>query len=227
MNATLREHVIVSLYDRLLELGDILRGSVAQATDQLQDRFAQPPAPLFSLTRVVTTKRFAIELAGLTLIADHRPDGTDLRLVIAALEGAAELEGIARHVSDIVHLRYLLTPPDPNVAGPLSLLAEMSRCTQDMLGEALERLRQPDAPWDGRLQAQAQEIAALGTRVLHQVQDRPRPAVKRLRYLLQIARHLEHIARHTLNACEWVSWATEHQVNDVQEETTLYLETAP
>jgi phosphate transport system protein len=203
-----REHYtqqLEALHAELRALGQLVVAAITWSLGAF-DRQDIPVAQ-----RVVTGDRdidhaqYTLEEHVITVIATQQPVAGDLRLLIATIQIASELERIADYAKGIAKIVIgdMEQPPLDPPAG----MAEMARQALSMLNEALESFIRQDAAAARQLGTADDQVDALQKQVRAELLDRLQrePAsAGQLADLLSVTHTLERIADRTTNIAERV-----------------------
>ncbi len=208
-------------------LGLIVERAIGESVDVLQQRPLNGSQPLIILDHQITQKRLAIELDCINLIAAQHASGDDLRTITSMLEIATELERIGDYITDIAKLHFMLVRVEEPLLELFSDVCLMATKTQGMLHRALEALLHQDLALARHIFFEDDEIDVLYDHVylglLDAMSGRSRAAIKKVRYLSQIASNLERAADRVTNICEWIAFSVTGEMALIDDEQ-LYQE---
>ena len=203
-------------------LGLIVERAIVESVDVLQQRPPNGSQPLITLDHQITQKRLAIELDCIHLIAAQHAPGDGLRTIVSMLEIAIELERIGDYITDIAKIHFMLVRVEAPLLALFVDICLMATKTQKMLHRALEALQRQDLALARCVFFEDDEIDALHDQVyfklLASMSGRSRAAIKKLRYLSQIARNLERAADRVTNICEWIAFSVTGEMTLVDDE---------
>ncbi|MEW5925985.1 MAG: phosphate signaling complex protein PhoU [Gemmatimonadota bacterium] len=213
MNTVLASHVFVpptaGVRSLLLEMGALAEVQVRACVAALVR--ADPELATAAILRDPELDAMELEVdeASLTLLARRHPVAADLRLVVAAMRTARELERIGDHAVGIAHaVRDLAGRPFPE----LPHLEEMGTIAGEMLTAALDHLVRADAEQAILLCRRDEQVDSLLDRLTHQLaavmSGDPREIVPGMA-LLRVGRNLERIADLATNIAEDVVYVVE------------------
>jgi phosphate transport system protein len=193
------------IQNRLLDLGRRVDAAIAGAMDCLARHDTAGAAELVAEDAQINYEQHAIEQDCLIVLATQQPVAGDLRLLIAEMQIAIELERMADHAADIARLLERMdddtTCTVPENVGPM---VELCR---GMLSRAMQAYSEND-------EALARAVAAdddtvdtleqtLSDKLIEQMCQGPAEA-RCAAILLQMAHHIERIGDRATNIAERV-----------------------
>jgi phosphate transport system protein len=194
--------------DELSALGGLVEELLIQSVDLLRQSELGALERLGEDLRQVRKKRLAIEMGCLSLIATRRPRDEELRLLVAMVEIAAELEHIADHARRVARVNYLVA--DQQLGRSLASIQRLARTVQSSLNQVLEAFVQRDLLVAQTLQTDSREVNELYEQayqdLLTVMQGKPRIANQAL-YLSRAAYNLKRAAERVTGVCEWVAFS--------------------
>jgi phosphate transport system protein len=131
------------LKGRLLTMSAEAQEALATALAALLERNPAKAAQVIQGDRAIDALELEIEEAVIRLLATQQPMARDLRLLMAAMKIANDLERVGDHAVNIAQsaerlLKERLVPPEPE-------LVEMARQARKMLSDALDAFVRSDA----------------------------------------------------------------------------------
>ena len=196
--------------NRLLDMSGRAEEALARAMRALLNRDAALAAEIVSADRVLDTRETEIEDTVTNLLALHQPMAKDLRLLLAVLKIANDLERVGDHAVNIAQsaerlLAYRTITPEPE-------MVEMARLASDMLRRALDAFVRGDAQVGRAVCAQDDQVDALHDslfRILltHMAED-PHTIGAAMEIFL-VGRNLERVADLATNIAEDVVFIVE------------------
>ncbi|HZS90026.1 MAG TPA: phosphate signaling complex protein PhoU [Chloroflexota bacterium] len=196
---------LAALVAEVLEMGEAVDRSIAQAIDALSRRDEGLAAEVAAADDAIDAACNRIERDSTNLITLHHPVVRDLRAVLAALSIAEDLERIGDHAEGIARLVSRLPgPPDEQDFVALSGLAALARV---QLHGSLDAYRACDATRAREVWAGDDAVNALYDRIVRSLMaamSTDHNALLADTYLLWIAHGLERIADRATNICERV-----------------------
>ena len=199
-----------ALKRRLLHMSGQAEDSIARAVRALLDRDAEAADRVIADDARLDQAEIEIEDAVTNLIALHQPVARDLRLLLAALKIANDLERVGDHAVNIAQsaqrlIAHRRITPEPE-------LVEMMRLAREMLGESLEAFVRGDAKAGRAVCAMDDRVDALHDsmfRVLitHMAEDAH--TIGAAMELFLVSRNLERVADLATNVAEDVVFIVE------------------
>jgi phosphate transport system protein len=193
------------LQDDVLIMGSMVEKAIQRSVEALRNRDIALSNSVVADDIAINAKRYEIEEKCIHTIALQGPMAADLRVILAVLFIANELERMADHAEGIGRINLMLgEEPLPR---PLGDIAEMADRSNDMLRRALTAFVDRDAESARLICDEDDAIDALYDRSYHAlIQEIVRtPAdVQRITYLIWTSHNLERIADRVTNICERV-----------------------
>ena len=204
------------LQDDVLIMGSMVEKAVKRSVDALRTRDVALSNSVVSDDVAINAKRYEIEDKCIHTIALQQPMAADLRVLVAVLFIANELERMADHAEGIGRINLMLgEEPLPR---PLGDIAEMADLAGDMLRRSLTAFVDRDAEAARRICDEDDRIDSLYDRSYHAlIQEIVRtPAdVQRITYLIWTSHNLERIADRVTNICERVIFMVTGQLEEI------------
>jgi phosphate transport system protein len=183
----------------------MVMAAVAQALDALEQEDAEAARRVAADDRRIDQAQYALEEHAVAIIATQQPVASDLRLLIAAIQAASELERIGDYAKGIAKI-VIRDAGQPFVDIPIAL-SRMAEQALAMLDNALDAFFRQDATAAWQLEAADNRVdelmQAVQTKLLAGMQRDP-TATYRAVDLLIVAHNLERIADRTTNIAERV-----------------------
>ncbi len=208
MVAATRAHfsrALANLQEQVLELGSRARRSVADGLAALIHEDADLARAIIAADVAINRQRYDIEFECYSLLVTEQPVASDMRIIVAALTLAGELERIADHGKKIAgtYLR-MIEDPRPMPLGEVPALGELSLT---MLDQALRAFAERDIAAAEAIcrtddQADAQYKRVFNAIVKQMVEDPQRIGAGT--HLLGVAHELERVADRATNIAERV-----------------------
>jgi phosphate transport system protein len=204
------------LQDDVLIMGSMVEKAIQRSVDALRNRDAALSNSVVSDDVGINAKRYEIEEQCIHTIALQAPMAADLRVLVAILFIATELERMADHAEGIGRINLMLgEEPLPR---PLGDIAEMAELAGDMLRRSLTAFVDRDADAARLICDEDDRIDTLYDRSYHGfIQEIVRtPAeVQRITYLIWTSHNLERIADRVTNICERVIFMVTGQLEEI------------
>ena len=198
------------LSEQVLTLGSLVETLLAEAVDLLLQADLDGLERLSDGGRSVREQRLVIELGCLRVLGSQRPPEGDLRLVVAIVEIASELERLADHVLRVPRAN------SPTATGPLrsplTSLRRLSAEIQSLLASALASFAERDATAAREAAAGTELVEGLYQQVrrdlLAVMRGKPHLASQAI-FVARSASSLRRAAQRVASVCEWVVFAVE------------------
>lgn len=216
MTRELFDKQLRELQDEVLIMGSMVEKAIQRSVDALRTRDVQLSNAVVQDDIAINAKRYEIEEKCIHTIALQQPMAADLRILVAVLFIATELERMADHAEGIGRINLMLgEEPLPRPIGDIS---EMATKATGMLRRAITAFMDRDADAARMLCDEDDEIDALYDRSYHSlIQEIIRtPAdVSRMTYLIWTSHNLERIADRVTNICERVIFMVTGQLEEI------------
>ena len=199
------DNALASLQDELLELGSMVEQAVVRVVDALKRRDLALSQQIVDEDDIIDRKRFELEERCVEIIATQQPLAGDLRILIAVLHIAVELERMGDYGEGIAKISLMMG--DQPTIKPLIDIPRMADMATAMLRRSLDALVNRDVDLALQICNDDDEIDALYDQVYREllvfmIQD-PK-TIQRATYLLWIAHDLERVADRATNIAERV-----------------------
>ena len=216
MTRELYEKRLREIQDDILILASMAEKAVQRSVDALRSRDMALSQQVVEEDVEINAKRYEIEEKCIHLIATQQPMAADLRVVVAILFIANELERIADHAEGIGRINLMIG--EEPLARPLGVIPEMAQKTQEMLRRCIDCFIERDAEGARRLCDEDDEIDALydtnyADVIAHMVKEPD--DIQRATYLLWTGHNLERIADRVTNICERVIFMVTGRLQEI------------
>jgi phosphate transport system protein len=193
------------IQDRVLNLGSLLEEAIRNSVAALKERNVELARQVVANDVRLNEMRYAIEEQCLTVIATQQPVAGDLRMIIAAMHVAIEMERMGDHAEGIAHL--VIRMADEPLLKPLIDIPRMADIACDMLQSSLHAFLSQDTAAARKAAERDEEIDNLYQQVMRElltymIQDPT--TINRGTYLLWVAHNLERIGDRVTNISERV-----------------------
>jgi phosphate transport system protein len=193
--------------DELLSLGSMVEKAISDSITGLRTRDTHLAQQVIAEDDIIDRKRFEMEERCINLIAMQQPIASDLRLILATLHIAEELERMGDYAEGIAKISLLMGDEAP--LKPLIDIPRMANLAIEMLGNSLSAFTHEDLELARKICQDDDEVDALYDQVYRELltfmmQDHG--AVQRATYLLWVAHNLERIADRATNIAERVTF---------------------
>ncbi len=195
---------------RLLTMSSEAEAAVQLAVEALLERSAEKAERVIKGDRVIDRMEVEVEEQCLNLLALQQPMAKDLRLLVASIKIANDLERVGDHAVNIAQSADRLAKHRPITPEPE--IFEMARLAREMLSDALEAFVRSDSNAGREICRRDDKVDALNRsmfRILltHMMED-PHSIGAGLELLL-VSRNLERIADLATNVGEDVVFVVE------------------
>jgi phosphate transport system protein len=213
MNAEPHRHFhdeLGRLKDRLLDMSALAEEHLHRSVQSLLDRDPGGATEVMRDDKKIDALEMEVEEMVTNLLALHQPVARDLRLILAALKIANDLERVGDHAVNIAQsTERLLTH---RMITPVPELVEMARIAREMLADALNAFVRGDAATGRAVCARDDQVDALNDsmfRILitHMAED-PHTIGTAIELFL-VSRNLERVADLATNIAEDVVFLVE------------------
>ncbi len=144
---------------RLLTMSGEAEAALSSAVEALIDRDHQKAEAVIAGDHVIDRMEIEIEEMCLNLLALQQPMAKDLRMLIAALKIANDLERVGDHAVNIAQSAMRVAPA--RAVTPEPQIQEMARLASDMLSDVLEAFVRGDSPAARELVKRDDKVDAL------------------------------------------------------------------
>jgi phosphate transport system protein len=204
------------MQDDVLIMGSMVEKAIQRSMDALRARDAALSNAVINEDRLINAKRYEIEEKCIHTIALQQPMAADLRVLVAVLFIATELERMADHAEGIARINLMLG--EEPLDGGLADIGEMADRASDMLRRALTAFVERD-PAAARLICDEDDtIDALYDASYHALIQRmvqTPSAIQRTTYLIWACHNLERIADRVTNICERIIFMVTGELEEI------------
>jgi phosphate transport system protein len=195
---------------RLVTMSGAAEAALGRAVEALLERDEEKAQQVILGDRAIDDREVDLEERCLSLIARHQPMARDLRLLIAALRIANELERVGDHAVNIAQSASRLPKGEPIPAHPE--IVEMARLTRKMLSDAIDAFVRRDAAAGREICLRDDQVDALNRSVFRILLARMTEDAQRIgpgMELVLVSRNLERVADLATNVAEGVVFLAE------------------
>ncbi len=195
---------------RLLTMSGEAETALRLASEALLERDMEKAAQVIAGDKVINDMEVEIEDTCIDLLALQQPMARDLRMLVASIKIANDLERVGDHAVNLAQsaerlVRGRLIAPEPEIV-------EMARLARDMLADALEAFVRGDAAGGREVCLRDDRVDALNRSVFrilltHMMED-PASIGSGLELFL-VSRNLERVADLATNIAEEVVFLVE------------------
>ncbi|HEY8174036.1 MAG TPA: phosphate signaling complex protein PhoU [Dehalococcoidia bacterium] len=216
MTRALFEKQLRELQDDVLIMGSMVEKAIQRSVDALRHRDVTLSNAVVQDDLAINAKRYEIEERCIHTIALQQPMAADLRVIVAILFIASELERMADHAEGIGRINLMLgEEPLPR---PLGEITEMASRATDMLRRALTAFVDRDDEAARKICDEDDAVDSLYDKSYHGLIQEiiKTPAdVSRITYLIWTSHNLERIADRVTNVCERVIFMVTGQLEEI------------
>jgi phosphate transport system protein len=207
---------MTKIQDDVLRLGSMVDAAIQRAVKALKERDVDLAQQIIAEDEQINALRYAIEEQSLAIIATQQPVATDLRIIIAAIHIAVEMERMGDHAEGIAQLVTRLAG-EP-LLKPLIDIPRMADVASEMLPASLDAFIARDPTAAIAVAARDEEMDQLYDQVFRELltfmlQD-PRN-INRATFLLWVAHNLERIGDRITNISERVVFLTTGELKEL------------
>ncbi len=213
---------------QLLALAELVENMLLDAVDQLQRCRLEGMERLNEQAQELHHQRLQIEMSCLEHIVTQRPSETELRLAVAMVEIAADLERVGEHAQAIARTNSLTV--DPHLRQVVAAIQELTAQVQGMLNSALDALVERDLAATHALWERAERINHLHHRVLQEllaVMNHRHRVANQAIFLYRAAYSLKRASERVLGAADWISFAVTGSMARDEENTSVHAHAIP
>ncbi|MDP2618865.1 MAG: phosphate signaling complex protein PhoU [Hyphomicrobiales bacterium] len=200
------EEELVSLGEKIAQMGGIVEGQLAEAVDALKRRDAELAQKVISDDKTADTFEQAIEEQAILMIVRRQPMALDLREIMAAIRVSAELERIGDLAKNVAK-RVLAIGTEVQPKRLIHGVEHMSRMAMEQLKNVLDSYSQRDAEKALAVWRRDEEVDSMYTSLFRELltymMEDPRN-ITACTHLLFAAKNIERIGDHTTNIAEMV-----------------------
>jgi phosphate transport system protein len=200
----------------ILRMGSLVENAVERSVESLKNRDPDLAQQVINDDEVINQLRYTIEEECLELIATQQPAAGDLRMVIAAMHIAVEMERMADHAEGNAEITQRIYQEPP--LKPLIDLPVMARIAREMIHAALDAFLAHDAEAAQQVARRDDELDDLYQQIFRELLtymlEDPR-TITRATHLLWAAHNLERIGDRVTNVCERVIFMTTGKLEEL------------
>jgi phosphate transport system protein len=200
----------------LLRMGSLIDDAISRAMRALSVRDTRLAREIVADDAAINTLRFQIEDNCLTTIATQQPAAVDLRLIVATVILASELERMGDYAAGIA--KTVLRMGGEPLLKPLVDMPRMAEEDRHMLHDALEAYVARDANKARAVAARDDVVDNLYNQIFREILiyilEDPATTTRAL-YLLFSAHNLERIGDRVVNVAERVIFMTSGEMREL------------
>lgn len=217
MTRELFEKKLREMQDDVLIMASMVEKAMQRSVDALRTRDIAMSNEVVAADAIINNKRYELEEKVIHTIALQQPMAADLRVLVATLFIASELERMADHAEGIGRISLMLgDEPLPRPLG--GDILEMAERAGDMLRRSITAFVARDEAAAREICDEDDEIDALYDRAYHDlIQEivRTPSDVQRITYLIWTSHNLERIADRVTNICERIIFMVTGQLQEI------------
>jgi len=216
MTRELFEKKLREMQDDVLIMGSMVEKAIQRSVDALRTRDRDLSNAVIHDDMAINAKRYELEEKCIHTIALQQPMAADLRVLVAILFIANELERMADHAEGIGRINLMLD--DEPLPRPLGEIGEMADKAVDMLRRSITAFVERDDAAARKICDEDDQIDALYDTSYHaliQEMIRTPSDVQRITYLIWTSHNLERIADRVTNICERVIFMVTGQLEEI------------
>lgn len=216
MTRDLFERKLREMHDDVLIMASMVEKAIQRSTEALRNRDQALSQMVVDDDAAINAKRYELEDKCIHAIALQQPMANDLRVLVAILFIANELERMADHAEGIGRINLMLG--DDPLPRPLGEILEMAEKATDMLRRSVTAFIDRDAEAARRICDEDDVIDALYdsnyASLINQMIASP-GQVQILTYLIWTSHNLERIADRVTNICERIIFMVTGQLEEI------------
>jgi phosphate transport system protein len=203
-NRSILDKDLNELRTNILKMTSLIDAAIEQSMIALDNRDVTLAQTVISSDQEVNQLRYDIEESSLRVLATQQPMAGDLRVVIAAIHLAVELERIGDHASGIARLVARLESEDE--IDSLHKLPKMAKRARQMLKESVDAFINQDAEAAKTMIGRDDKIDRQYNKLFNETlaEMRDDDYIRRATFLLWVGHNLERIGDRTTNIAERV-----------------------
>ncbi|MBI08782.1 MAG: phosphate transport system regulatory protein PhoU [Rhodospirillaceae bacterium] len=207
------EHIVKSFDDELnwldnaiAEMGGLAEAQLAAAIDALVRRDAEKAAEIIEWDKRIDKLEEDINNFTVRMLALRQPRASDLRITVAALKSAGDLERIGDYAKNMAKRTITISKTEP-VGGAVNSIARMASMVQSMIKNVLDAYVSRDWERAADVRLRDEDVdhshTSLFRELLTYMMEDPRN-ITACTHLLFIAKNVERIGDHTTNIAEHI-----------------------
>ncbi|MEZ0535862.1 phosphate signaling complex protein PhoU [Caldicellulosiruptoraceae bacterium PP1] len=199
------EHELKEIHLDLLKMGTMTEQAIDKAILALKKKDIELAQKIIENDTEIDNLTEEIEKKCAIVIATQQPLAKDLRLIIAAMRIATDIERIADHASDISEITIKLSKFE--YIKPLVDIPKMADITKEMLKMALDSYVRSDLELSNKVINMDDLVDDMYDKLLIELQEimsKDTSSIPQCINFLLVIKYLERIADHSTNIAEWV-----------------------
>ena len=200
----------------ILTMGGMVVKAIDRAIGALKERDMALAHQIIADDSLINKQRFAIEDKCIGFIATQQPTASDLRIIVAVLSIAIELERIGDYAEGIAKIVVMIGDEPP--LKPLIDIPRMGEITVDMINKSLESFVKRDVDLAIRVVSLDSVVDGLYDQVFRELLTfmmvDPKTTNRATR-LIWVAHNLERAADRATNICERVVFTVTGKMEEI------------
>lgn len=203
------------LRNNILRLASMVDTAIVNAMDALYKRDTSLAHTVVVNDSEVNRLRFEIEEECLRILATQQPAAIDLRMVIAAIHIAVELERIGDHAAGIAKLVERMENEDALLT--LHKLPKMANRAREMMNAGIQAYARKDVSIADAMVKHDDKLDKQYNKLFHQTIDEmaDNQYVRRATFLLWVGHNLERIGDRATNIAERVIFMVRNEYIEI------------
>jgi phosphate transport system protein len=196
------------LSDDILQLASMVDTAIDRAMTALYNRDVRLAQDVDAGDEAINRLRYEIEEKSVRILATQQPTASDLRMVIAAIHLAVELERIADHAAGVARLVARMEEEDKIES--LHKLPKMARRARRMIEEGIKAYIEQNPDLARNVLERDDKIDKQYNKLFRETvkEMRDEAYIRRATYLLWVGHNLERIGDRATNIAERVIFMT-------------------
>ncbi|MDI6605180.1 MAG: phosphate signaling complex protein PhoU [Thermoanaerobacteraceae bacterium] len=218
MNRTNFEKQLEELHYDVLKMGSLVEEAITNAILSLVNHDVRLAQKVIDEDERIDKMEIDIDDKCVKIIIMQQPIAKDLRIVITCLKLVTDLERMADHAVDIAKITKRIA--DQKYIKPLIDIPKMGEIVKEMVKLSLDSYVHQDIELAKTISQKDDIIDGLYKQIfsellMYMIEDST--TINQATQFLFVARHLERIADHATNICEWVTFLESGKHIDLNE----------
>jgi phosphate transport system protein len=218
MNRTNFEKQLEELHYDVLKMGSLVEEAITNAILSLVNHDVRLAQKVIDEDERIDKMEIDIDDKCVKIIIMQQPIAKDLRIIITCLKLVTDLERMADHAVDIAKITKRIA--DQKYIKPLIDIPKMGEIVKEMVKLSLDSYVHQDIELAKTISQKDDIIDGLYKQIfsellMYMIEDST--TINQATQFLFVARHLERIADHATNICEWVTFLESGKHIDLNE----------
>lgn len=218
MNRTNFEKQLEELHYDVLKMGSLVEEAITNAILSLVNHDVRLAQKVIDEDERIDKMEIDIDDKCVKIIIMQQPIAKDLRIIITCLKLVTDLERMADHAVDIAKITKRIA--DQKYIKPLIDIPKMGEIVKEMVKLSLDSYVHQDIELAKAISQKDDIIDGLYKQIfsellMYMIEDST--TINQATQFLFVARHLERIADHATNICEWVTFLESGKHIDLNE----------